>query len=150
MPRILVETPSRPPGHVLRLLIAEDREADVLPIRRTLTQAFAVLDTMATGDLDVLRLAVQNGDWEAIVVAAENRRCSPDAIIGILREEESALPLIVLDRADRPPPTDDRLISAGYQRVPRDAPERLVQAVERALRVTVSGRGRRVTDTDPA
>lgn len=146
----LVASTSGPATRVVRVLIAEDRESDVLPLRRALTQAFAVLDTLAIGDLDTLRLALQNGDWEVILVAAENRRCSPDAIIGMLREEESAMPVIVLDAPGAPPGTGDRLVAAGYQRIPRDAPARLVEAVERALRATASGRGRRVTDTDPA
>lgn len=135
-----------PPPHGLRVLIAEEREADVLPLRLTLTQAFAPLDALAIGEMDALRVALENGTWDVLIVDAANERCRPERIIEILVEDQSALPLIVLGGDGASDSGADPVLAAGYQRVPRDEPSLLIRAVERATRVSGSGRRRRAAD----
>lgn len=146
MPTESTPAPVTPEGRVLRVLIAEEREADVLPLRRTLSQAFTTLDALAIGEIDALRVALENGTWDVILVAVENQRCRADRIIEILAEDDSAVAVVLLDSGGSLADSDGSAADAGYARVPKDDPARLIEAVERAVRVSARGQGRRQSD----
>ena len=134
----------------LRVLIAEERAADVLPIRRALSQAFAPLEALAVTELDTFRVALENGEWDLVIVAEENLRCPPRRILEILAEDELALPLVLLTSTGTDRAAVGASAAAGCQTVPKDSREQLIEAVERAVRIAAAGTGRRRSDRQPA
>lgn len=130
-------------GELLRVLIIDDSEADVLLLQRALRKRGLKIDSTRVDTAETMREAMADLRWDVAISDCHMPRFTPEDALVIWKEDGHDQPLIVVSGAVGEEEAVALLKAGAQDFVRKDNLARLVPAIERELREAESRRCRR-------